>query len=275
MLKAHEAGLNVMPLKARDKRPLLDSWRSLMWDPAGPELVAGWGDLWPDCNYAVITGMACGFVVIDADDDKAAYQVEGWAPWVFTVRTSRGVHFYAKHPFAGEIGNRAGVLPGIDLRGDGGYVVGPGSIHPSGKVYEALSLYEWKEGLRLSPTFNPSWFPPVSKVDKSHAPAPVLEDRQLTPSEFGAMISKLGATTQAFLLGQFKDGPQWNNRMHNAASDMAGNGWPYQEALPLLLSGAVPSSPDDYKQACSTIWSAFRTNKLPASEYTRRKKGAA
>src|SRR5262249_55897398 len=47
----------------------------------------------------------------------------------------KGCHLYFKNNRL-PIGNTAGKLgPGIDVRGDGGYVVGAGSVHPSGHVY--------------------------------------------------------------------------------------------------------------------------------------------
>jgi hypothetical protein len=49
-----------------------------------------------------------------------------------TVRTgSGGLHLFFAHP-GGIVRNRVGLLPGVDLRGDGGFVVAPPSIHPSG-----------------------------------------------------------------------------------------------------------------------------------------------
>ncbi|WP_255400463.1 phage/plasmid primase, P4 family [Novosphingobium sp. HII-3] len=51
-----------------------------------------------------------------------------------TVRTGKGLHVYFQHP-GDKLGNRAGVRPGWDIRGDGGYVVAPGSTHPSGAQY--------------------------------------------------------------------------------------------------------------------------------------------
>jgi Bifunctional DNA primase/polymerase, N-terminal len=45
-----------------------------------------------------------------------------------------GRHLYYAHP-GGHVGNRAGLRPGIDLRGDGGCIVLPPSIHPSGNAY--------------------------------------------------------------------------------------------------------------------------------------------
>ncbi|OYU73025.1 MAG: hypothetical protein CFE32_22070, partial [Alphaproteobacteria bacterium PA3] len=55
-------------------------------------------------------------------------------PDTIMVRTGKGRHIYFRHP-GGKIANRAGFLPGMDIRGDGGYIVGPGSIHPSGASY--------------------------------------------------------------------------------------------------------------------------------------------
>ena len=44
------------------------------------------------------------------------------------------IHHYFRHP-GGDIGNRAGVLPKVDVRAQGGYVVAPPSLHVSGKRY--------------------------------------------------------------------------------------------------------------------------------------------
>jgi hypothetical protein len=49
-------------------------------------------------------------------------------------RTGKGWQLFFQHPGI-TIPNRAGVIPGLDVRGDGGYVVAPPSIHPNGKVY--------------------------------------------------------------------------------------------------------------------------------------------
>jgi AAA domain/Bifunctional DNA primase/polymerase, N-terminal/Primase C terminal 1 (PriCT-1) len=49
-------------------------------------------------------------------------------------RTGKGWQLFFKHPGI-KIPNRAGIIPGLDVRGDGGYVVAPPSIHPSGKQY--------------------------------------------------------------------------------------------------------------------------------------------
>jgi hypothetical protein len=45
-----------------------------------------------------------------------------------------GRHLYFAHP-GGLSRNRAGFAQGIDLRGDGGYIVAPPSIHPTGRPY--------------------------------------------------------------------------------------------------------------------------------------------
>src|SRR5829696_5442263 len=48
---------------------------------------------------------------------------------------TRGLHLYFRHP-GGELPTRIGLGNGLDLKGDGGYVVAPPSKHPSGANYE-------------------------------------------------------------------------------------------------------------------------------------------
>ena len=59
----------------------------------------------------------------------------------FTVTTSKGCHYYYRQPEGAPLGNGRGRAAGhgIDIRGggagNGGYLVGPGSVHQTGVVY--------------------------------------------------------------------------------------------------------------------------------------------
>jgi hypothetical protein len=64
-----------------------------------------------------------------------------------------GRHLYFAHP-GGVVPNRASMEPGIDLRGDGGCIVAPPSVHPSGKGYR------WKKNHgpgEVRPAMLPDW----------------------------------------------------------------------------------------------------------------------
>jgi len=82
-----------------------------------------------------------GVIVVDLDSEAAAHALGelGEVPETFTVTTPRpSVHLYFKHP-GFYVSNSAGALAqGIDIRGDGGFVVGPGSPHWSGGTYEVM-----------------------------------------------------------------------------------------------------------------------------------------
>jgi hypothetical protein len=55
-----------------------------------------------------------------------------------TSLTGKGRQLFYRHP-GGKLSNAVRKFPGIDIRGDGGYVVAPPSIHPNGKRYQWLS----------------------------------------------------------------------------------------------------------------------------------------
>lgn len=89
-------------------------------------------------------GIACGpsgLLLVDEDQADAftAYAAEHGhqVPDTFTVTTGKGRHFYFRAPDGPPLGNSQGALRGrgIDIRGRGGYVVAPGSVHESGTVY--------------------------------------------------------------------------------------------------------------------------------------------
>ncbi len=134
-------GWSVLPLGARDKRPLV-IWEPLQTSRPSAEQVSDWFSRWPDANIGVVTGEISNLVVLDIDPghggDASLDQLErqfGRLPATIEATTgSGGHHFYFAHP-GGWIRNRTGLAQGIDLRGDGGYIVAPPSIHPSGRPY--------------------------------------------------------------------------------------------------------------------------------------------
>jgi hypothetical protein len=96
---------------------------------------------YPHHNYGIATGAPSGIFVLDIDGLQGEASLlalcaqHGPLPPTLTVITANGRHLY--FTTSGMlIGNSVGKLgPGIDVRGDGGYVVGAGSVHPSGHVY--------------------------------------------------------------------------------------------------------------------------------------------
>ena len=127
-----ELGFSVFPVELRGKRPL-GAWKAYQTARAPFEQLRQWAAR--PSNVGIATGAVSGLLVLDLDSAEAIAEAERRGiPDTVTVRTSKGRHVYFRH--TGEpIGNRAGLLPGWDVRGDGGYVVAPGSVHESGFTY--------------------------------------------------------------------------------------------------------------------------------------------
>jgi hypothetical protein len=122
--------------------------------------VAEWWSIAPDCNVGVATGSA---VVLDIDPrhggeaSLAALEREhGPFPATWQALTGGGgEHIYFSAPDGQEIRNSAGRLgPGLDVRGVGGYVVAPPSVHISGRPY-AWSVDHHPDEVALAPL--PAW----------------------------------------------------------------------------------------------------------------------
>ncbi|HHY65998.1 MAG TPA: hypothetical protein GX517_02140 [Alicyclobacillus sp.] len=128
-------GMSVIPIH-RNKIPLLDEWKPYQSRAATPEQVAKWAQKYPWCNWAIVTGAINGIVVLDLDGPEAAREAKrlGLPPGAPVVRTGKGWHIYFAHP-GQPVKNAVRVFPGADIRGDGGYVAAPPSVHPSGAVY--------------------------------------------------------------------------------------------------------------------------------------------
>jgi hypothetical protein len=138
-------GVNVLPIAPGTKRPALPSWKHLQerrlfdedWDRVDRWLCRQWEET--ENGLGVVTGAVSAIVVVDVDDEAARAKVRGImarADWPVTpvARTRKGLHLWFAHP--GPRGNRVKVDGvGLDVRGDGGYVVVPPTIHPDGGAY--------------------------------------------------------------------------------------------------------------------------------------------
>jgi len=137
-------GWRMLPVQPRGKAPLIREWQRHA--TANPEEIRAWGHQYREANWGVACGAGSGIWVLDVDGEQGAAAVrelcrEQGDDWLhtLTVLTATGRHLYFRYPKAAIIRNSAGKLaPGLDVRGDGGYVLVPPSIHPSGKAYEWL-----------------------------------------------------------------------------------------------------------------------------------------
>lgn len=133
-LALYDMGFSLIPLKPREKTPLT-GWRAYQNRRASRSDIEAWYKVTPNANIGIVTGAISGLVVLDLDSADAIAEAERRGlPDTLMVRSGKGRHVYFRHPGC-KTTNRAGFLPGMDIRGDGGYIVGPGSIHPSGALY--------------------------------------------------------------------------------------------------------------------------------------------
>ena len=103
------------------------------------EVITRWFSGSTNYNIGIATGKETGLVILDVDPKNGGRESlkEYKLPQTLEVITgSGGRHYYYFYPEDVEIRNSAGKLgPGLDIRGNGGYVVAPPSVHVSGSEY--------------------------------------------------------------------------------------------------------------------------------------------
>ena len=127
-LKYAQSNYKVFPLKSNSKNgQVVASWKQDA--STNPDLIHQWFDH-SDYNLGVVTGHK--LVVIDVDNknqelgNKTIKKYMRQFPQTRIVRTpNNGFHIYYK--VNRPIRSRVGLYPGIDIRGEGGYVLGVGS----------------------------------------------------------------------------------------------------------------------------------------------------
>lgn len=142
-LRYASLGMRVFPVKPRGKVPIVRG--GFKAASVAPSQIETWWARWPEANIGIATGHASGVLVIDLDGLEALTsfkRLHGASskeplPRTPVVVTARGWHIYFAMECGEPIRSSTGQddEKGIDVRADGGYVLAPPSIHPSGHVY--------------------------------------------------------------------------------------------------------------------------------------------
>jgi hypothetical protein len=182
------AGLGVFPVVYRDKRPEVSTWKPYQSNLPSAGQVVNWffGGFH---NVGVVCGWQ-GLAVIDFDE---AVEYGRWLRWcgrrggqaayaarrAYRVSTSRGMHVYVRLPDKIKTIKirHANGDPRIDVKGQGGYVLGATSVHPSGTVYTAL-----RQELLFPMVRTLSEVLPADLLAQTEAPADIKPPRPIIPA---------------------------------------------------------------------------------------------
>jgi hypothetical protein len=126
-------GASIIPV-GRNKVPLIP-WKEFQTRKATEQEVEEWWTKWPEANIGLVTGKISNLAVIDIEKggDISPF------PETDTVTTGGGGwHLY--YVYVEGVENKTRIFPLTDIRGEGGYVVAPPSVHSSGKKYEVSKM---------------------------------------------------------------------------------------------------------------------------------------
>lgn len=172
-------GLAVFPCGVKKKTPACKHWKEdASKDPAS--LISLWtGSAF---NIGLPTGSSNGIWALDIDGETGAQSLaalvaeHGELPETPEQSTGTGRHIFFRH--VDGIRPNAGVMaPGLDIRGEGGYVVVAPSIHPSGIAY---AWHETRRPSAIPFADAPGWLVKLAIKEKPLAvavevPAPVTD----------------------------------------------------------------------------------------------------
>ena len=199
-----QRGWAVLPLKPCDKVPITQ--HGVKDATTDVETIRRWWSTQPTANVGIATGTVSGFIVLDVDGAEGRQSLDGRAiPPTVVAKTGKGMHYLFAHP-GGKVRNFVRRLPGLDLRGDGGYIVAPPSLHPSGRRYRWL----------------------IAPEDEDPAPCPDWLLALLpAPAEKQSIVSPVG--------GKIRQGER-NDKLTSLAGTMRRRGMTEAEILTALLA---------------------------------------
>ncbi len=147
VLRLHQEGYAMIPSgKGTEGKSPSVSWKAYQKKLPSEEEIRAWMRLRKPVLWGLVTGEVSQVVIVDSDPGADPTIMDGLEPHVKTPRG--GSHYWFEHP-GHHVKTCAGVLPGIDIRGDGGFanVVGVNPMNGGKYTIEIMptrdSLYPW------------------------------------------------------------------------------------------------------------------------------------
>lgn len=246
-LWAAERGWHVHPLTVRDKSPLLRHWQEQATTDAAQ--IEKW--------FAGTTrnvGIACGpsgLLVIDEDEplalEKFAADHGHEMPETFSVESRPGRrHLYFAVSEGQQFSNARGSLKGygLDVRGNGGNVAGPGSVHPTGSTYTPIDL-------DLAPAPVPDWLAEAltQPVRQHQQHSPEGNSGTVTATNYEATVIAAEVARLSGLPRQWHEGAGWDQTTFDVACslfEVANSSWALlgPEDVERLVREHAPTDPE-------------------------------
>lgn len=250
-----EHGYSVIPISPGSKVPpkgfQVEQFRKRI---ATPEEVNAWFVEEPNYNIAIVTGELSGACVVDFDSHKPDFDPAIAFDYFFehedtpTANTPRGgQHMWYKYPTEAKLTINTGALPGIDFRGEGGYILVPPSKNGTGNPYS------WVEKKALKD---------IALKDLPSAYIDVLKHRvgAIVGTTYSSTYinNTAGGKSQLELENLFTEG-QRNDHIFHASHSMLKGGSPKDvvwETIKFIGRNCIPPVPE--KELYTTFESAFQ-----------------
>ena len=239
-------GFSVIPVRPGGKAPSR-RWTDYMTRRASDNELKAWLRDDPEINFAIVTGVVSGVVVLDVDGSGGFEEIakHGQLPITPTVVTGRGKHFYFRHP--GFDIPCCRLMSKVDLRGEKGSAVVPPSLHHSGR------RYQWEVGLDVAIADLPAWLLKLLQEDQ-HQPEGRLTASRKVRSEIDRLTGELLRSVE----GSRNDNL---NKAAYAIGALVGGGDLDEDEAYDLLADAARTLKLPRHEAYDTIWSGLNAGR--------------
>jgi len=223
------------PVDERGKRPALKSWKEYQTRKPTEAEVEKWFHSNRKTNLGIVTGAVSGITIVDFDTKEAVEMAKQRGfPATPTVKTGKGYHAYCRYREGHRNFQKRKDLPGVDLRGEGGYAVAPPSIHATGKQYT------WVNGRSLN------------DVELAEVPDWIIAENSEDRTPLDEVFQ--GATKG-----------NRNEALARTAGAVIGKGFSYEDALQFCLTWNMQNNPPlserEVETTVHSIWQTHQRNR--------------